>query len=171
MRGEALEEDDAITSFEDCFRRYHRLVANLGFRLLGRRDEVDDFVQDVFLEVHRAFGSMRDPRAAKGFVRTIAVRTAVKRLRRRKIAALLGLDAPAELHVVEVASNQEQLVLLKQVYELLETLPAKARVVWVLRHVEGEKLEDIAEVTAMGLSSVKRHLSVAKTRLEEVLGE
>jgi RNA polymerase sigma-70 factor (ECF subfamily) len=171
VRGEALEEHDAVTTFEACFKRYHRLVATLGLRILGRRGDVDDFVQDVFLEVHRGFGSLRDPGAAKAFVRAIAVRVAIKKLRRRKLAALVGLDEPVDLEPPSVAANQEQVALLAQVYRVLEGVPAKARVVWVLRHVEGEKLEDIAEATAMGLSSVKRHLAVASARLEEVLGE
>jgi len=167
----APDDEHAVTSFEDCFRRYHRLVATLGLRLLGRRADVDDFVQDVFLDVHKSFGSLRDPRAAKAFVRTIAVRTAVRRLRRRKVAAALGLDQPVDLEPLGVPGNQEHATLLGQVYGVLETLPTKARVVWVLRYVEGEKLEAIGEEVGMGLSSVKRHLAVAKTRLEEVLGE
>ena len=171
VRGEALEEHDAVTTFEACFKRYHRLVATLGLRILGRRGDVDDFVQDVFLEVHRAYGSLRDPLAAKGFVRAIAVRVAVKKLRRRKLAALVGLDEPVDIEPAGVDANQEQVALLGQVYRVLESVPAKSRVVWVLRHVEGEKLEDIAEAAGMGLSSVKRHLAVVSARLEEVLGE
>lgn len=168
---ETPPEDDAVASFEECFVRYHRLVATLGLRLLGRRHEVDDFVQDVFLHVHEAFHRLEDPRAAKGFVRTIAVRTALKRLRRRKLSRALGLDQPVDLEPLGAPGNQEAATLLRQVYAALETCPSKARVVWVLRYVEGEKLEDVAEAAGMGLSSVKRHLAVAKARLEEVLGE
>jgi len=171
VRGEALDEHDPVTTFEACFRRYHRLVANLGLRLLGRRGDVDDFVQDVFLEVHGAFHSIREPAATKGFVRTIAVRLALRRLRRRKVAALLGLDQPVDLGPVAVPANQEHVALLAQVYGELEAMPTKTRVVWILRHIEGDKLEDIAQEVGMGLSSVKRHLATAKARLEEVFGE
>ncbi len=155
-------------SFEDCFRRYHRLVASIGLRILGRRSDVDDFVQDVFLEVHRGFSKLRDPAAAGGWVRSIAVRVAIKRLRRRRFAAALGLDRPSDLGPFPVGANQEHAALLSEVYSVLETLPAKSRVVWVLRYVEGEKLEDIAEAAQMGLSTVKRHLAAAQGKLKEV---
>lgn len=171
VRGEAIEEHDAVTTFEACFKRHHRLVATLGLRILGRRGDVDDFVQDVFLEVHRSFGNLRDPGAVKGFVRAIAVRVAIKKLRRRKLAALVGLDEPVDIEPHGVEANQEHVALLGQVYRVLEGVPARSRVVWVLRHIEGEKLEDIAEATSMGLSSVKRHLAMVSARLEEVLGE
>jgi len=163
--------EDGPTTFDECFRRYHRLVGTIGLRMLGRRDDVDDFVQDTFLEVHRSFGSIRDPGATKAFVRSIAVRVAIKKLRRRRIAAALGLDKPVDLGPYAVGGNQEHATLLAEVYRVLGTVPAKARVVWILRHVEGEKLEDIAKVADMGLSTVKRHLAVASARLEEVLGE
>ncbi len=159
---------EPIRSFDDCFRRYHRLVATIGLRMLGTRGEVEDFVQDVFLEVHKSYGSLRDPSAAKGWIRAIAVRVAIKRLRRRRLKAAFGLDEPSDLGPFPVEANQEQAAMVSEVYRALESVPAKARVVWVLRHVEGEKLEAIAEVAGMGLTTVKRHLAVATARLQEV---
>ncbi len=168
---DAAERQESAATFDDFFRRYHRLVASLGLRMLGRRSEVDDFVQDVFLEAHKSFGTLREPGAEKGWLRAIAVRVAVRRLRKHRLAAALGLDRPGDVGPFPVGANQEHAVLLSEVYRVLETVPAKARVVWVLRVVEGEKLEDIAEVTKMGLSSVKRHLAVATDKLAEVFGE
>src|SRR5262245_19078907 len=80
------ERDLPIRTFDDLFRRYHRLVATIGLRVLGRSREIDDFVQDVFLEAHRGYGSLRDPAAAKAWLRAIAVRVAVKKLRRHRFA-------------------------------------------------------------------------------------
>lgn len=158
-------------SFDDFFRRHHRLVAAIGLRMLGRAADVEDFVQDVFLEAHRGYAKIREPAAAKGWLRSIAVRKAIRRLRRRRVAMALGLDRPDPLETAPYAANQEQAVLLQQIYRVLEHVPAKAKVVWVLRVIEGEKLEDIAAMTGMGLSSVKRHLSVATAELEGLLDE
>lgn len=164
------DRDVSFASFDDLFRRYHRLVATIGLRMLGRRGEIDDFVQDVFLEAHRGYGSLRDPHAAKAWLRAISVRIAVRRLRRHRFAALLGFDHPADPGPFPVGANQEHAALLSEVYRVLEQLPAKARVVWVLRFIEGDKLEEIAEVTGMGLSTVKRHLQVATDKITEVFG-
>jgi RNA polymerase sigma factor (sigma-70 family) len=117
------------------------------------------------------YAKIREPGAAKGWLRAIAVRVAIRRLRRRRLAAALGLDRPDPLETSPYAANQEQVVLLQQIYRALEHLPAKARVVWVLRVIEGEKLEDIATITGMGLSSVKRQLNTATEGLEGVLSE
>lgn len=166
-----VRPEEAPLGFDDFFRRYHRLVAAIGLRMLGRPSDVDDFVQDVFLEAHKGYAKIREPGAAKGWLRAIAVRVAIRRLRRRRLAAALGLDRPDPLETSPYAANQEQVVLLQQIYRALEHLPAKARVVWVLRVIEGEKLEDIATITGMGLSSVKRQLNTATEGLEGVLSE
>lgn len=172
VRGtEERPPDEGPATFEACFERYHRLVATIGLRMLGRRSEVDDFVQDVFFEVHKSFGSLREPKAAKGWVRAIAVRVAVKRIRRMRLAATFGLDQPVDLGDVFERPSQEHATLLLEIYRALDTLPAKSRVVWVLRYIEGEKLEAIAEVTEMGLSTVKRHLAAAQARVKEVVGD
>ena len=168
---ESPDAGDPPTSFDDCFRRYHRLVATIGFRMLGRPEDVEDYVQDVFLEAYRSFGQLREPAAAKGWLRTIAVRTAINRLRRRRLAAALGLDRPSDPGPFPTHGGQEHAALLGEVYRALETMPAKGRVVWTLRHIEGEKLEDIARMTKMGLSSVKRHLAATNLRMSEILGE
>lgn len=164
------DRDLPIRTFDELFRRYHRLVATIGLRMLGRSREIDDFVQDVFLEAHRGYGSLRDPAAAKAWLRAIAVRVAVKKLRRHRLAAMLGLDRPADVGPFPVGANQEHAALLSEVYRVLESIPAKARVVWVLRFIEGDKLEEIAEVTGMGLSTVKRHLATATETITEVFG-
>ena len=49
----------------ELFRRYARYVATIGFKLLGRDDELDDLVQDVFIEAHRGLHQLRDLDAAK----------------------------------------------------------------------------------------------------------
>src|SRR5215470_14551684 len=58
----------------DLFRRYARYVATIGLRLLGRDDELDDLVQDVFIEAHRGLHGLRTPDAIKGWLARITVR-------------------------------------------------------------------------------------------------
>jgi RNA polymerase sigma-70 factor (ECF subfamily) len=52
-------------------------------------------------------------------------------------------------------------------YRSLERLPAVERVVWVLRHVEGESLDDIAQICACSKSTVQRRLRLAQKTLAQ----
>src|SRR5437764_180503 len=94
-RGEPASAAQA-PGLAELFRRYARYVATIGFKLLGRDDELDDLVQDVFIEAHRGLHQLRDLDAAKGWLARITVRRAVRRLRRQKLRAFFSLDALSE---------------------------------------------------------------------------
>src|SRR3954462_5049721 len=79
------------TRLADLFRRYAPYVATIGLKLLGRDDELDDLVQDVFIEAHRRLYQLRSPDAAKGWLARITVRRAIRWLRRRKLRAFFSL--------------------------------------------------------------------------------
>src|SRR6188474_2751501 len=47
------------SAFTQLFRRHRSDVARLVFRLLGRPSDVEDVVQEVFLQVHKSLGDFR----------------------------------------------------------------------------------------------------------------
>lgn len=151
------------------YRRYAPYVAKIGMRILGRRDEVDDFVQDVFVTVHGQLAGLRDPAALKGWLATLAVREAMRRLRRRRVRALLGFGADRGAHdyadVADAGASPEQRALLARVFRALDALPADERVAWSLRHVENETMERVAELCGCSLSTAKRRVASAEARL------
>ena len=81
----------------DLFKRYASYVATIGIRLLGRDDELDDLVQEVFIEAYRGLHQLRSPDAVKAWLARITVRRATRRLRRRRLRAFFSLDSlPAD---------------------------------------------------------------------------
>src|SRR3954466_3911006 len=78
-------------SLDEAFRAHSRYVAALGLKILGRPDEVDDLVQDVFLAARRGLASLRHDSAARAWLATVAVRLAFRRLRRRRLRGFVGL--------------------------------------------------------------------------------
>ena len=54
--------------FDQVFRRYAPYIARIALRLLGNDSEVDDLVQDVFLEAHRGLFGLRDAAALGGWL-------------------------------------------------------------------------------------------------------
>ena len=144
----------------DWFRRFAPYVARIGYRLLGRDEEVDDLVQDVFMAAHRSLGELSTEGAVRAWLMTVAVRTARKRLRRRALLQFLHLDAVPE-PAVNTANAELALV-----QAALDRLPIAERIAWVLHHVEGETLERVAEVCGCSLATVKRRIRAASTTLE-----
>jgi RNA polymerase sigma-70 factor (ECF subfamily) len=165
------ETGASVLDPEAAFRRYAPYVAAVAHRLLGRDQEVDDTVQEVFLAAIRGLGSVRDPNAVKGWLARITVRVVHRRLRARRLRGFWGLEqVSAGSLVVDPAANPEQRALLSAIYQVLDGLPAAQRIAWALRHIEGERLEDVASLAGCSLATAKRRIQAAELRLEEVLG-
>src|SRR5258708_17873317 len=71
-------------AFDEIYRRYARYGAAIGFRLLGDYSELDDLVQDTFIEVANGIGILHDPSLFKSWLGTIAVRGVSRRRGRRR---------------------------------------------------------------------------------------
>jgi len=153
-------------SFDDVFRRFSPYVARVALRLLGNDSEVDDLVQDVFLEAHRGLSSLREAGALGGWLARICVRRATRRLRRRRFLSLLSLDSVAERDLpFDLAASPEERAEVVRLYRRLDRMPAQERVAWLLRHVEGESLDDMVVLCGCSKSTVQRRLRSAEARL------
>jgi RNA polymerase sigma-70 factor (ECF subfamily) len=158
-------------TLEAAFRAYARYVGAVAYRILGRDEEVDDVVQDVFLAGWKGLGALRDGDLAKQWLRTVTVRIASRRLRRRRLRGFLGLDERGYEDVAAGGASPEQRALLGSVYRALDGLPVAERVAWTLRHVEGLDLATVAESCGCSLATAKRRIAGARARLDEVLGD
>ncbi len=157
--------------FDAVFRRYAPYVARIGLRLLGAQSEVDDLVQEVFMEAHRGLPSVRDRAALRGWLSRICVRRATRRLKRRRLRVLLSLESVSDSELpLDASVSPEQAAEIAALYRRLARMSAEERVVWVLKHVEGESLDDIAFLCRCSKSTVQRRLRAAQNHFNrEVL--
>jgi RNA polymerase sigma-70 factor (ECF subfamily) len=164
-------ENDAPAGvdFDALFHKYVRYVAAVAARLLGRDDhEVDDVVQDVFWLASRRMARLQDIDGARGWLVTATTRLVRRRLRRRRWRALFHAPAPLR-EVPAPGATPEQRALLGRIYRALEQLPVEQRLAWVLRYLEGERLEDVALACGCSLATAKRRIGAAQQVLDEVL--
>jgi RNA polymerase sigma-70 factor (ECF subfamily) len=165
----AATEPAPVLTTAAAFRRYAPYVAKIGMRILGRRDEIDDFVQDVFVQVHRHLDTLREPAALKGWLAKLAVHEATRRLRRKRVRAFFGMHSAHDYSdVADGAASPEQRALLTRVFSTLDALPAPERVAWALRHLEGETMERVAELCGCSLSTAKRRVAEAERVLAKL---
>jgi RNA polymerase sigma-70 factor, ECF subfamily len=154
---------------EALFRRYARLALGLAYRMMPYDGgDIDDLVQDSFLYAFERLGSLTNPQAFQAWLSAIVVRTAGKRLRRRRLLVRLGLRSREPIEVDEVVSRvapPDVAAELRAVYALIERLPVEERIALVLRRVERLDLPEIAERMGLSVSTVKRRLSAAEARL------
>jgi RNA polymerase sigma-70 factor (ECF subfamily) len=166
-----VEGDHAPDLLEDVYRRYCRYVGAVVLRLGGRRGEVDDLVQEVFVEAARGIRGLREPAAVKGWLATIAVRLVRRRLQLRRMWRLFGLDAEVDYAgLIDPAASPHDKLLVRTVYRVLDELPVADRLAFTLHHMEGEKLEDVARLCRCSCATAKRRIARARQALEDRMG-
>jgi RNA polymerase sigma-70 factor (ECF subfamily) len=164
--------NESGSSFDEVYRRYCRYVAAVILRLGGREAEVEDLVQDVFVEAARGIKRLRQPDAIKGWLATIAVRTTRRSLRMRKLRGFLGLDAGADYTgLAAPGASPIDKLLLVGVYRVLDGMPVADRLAFSLHHIEGEKLEAVARLCGCSCATAKRRIARAQQAIEERLSD
>jgi RNA polymerase sigma-70 factor (ECF subfamily) len=157
-------DDDA--AFAELYQRHAGYVARVVYRLMGNDAEVDDIVQDTFVDAADGIANVHEPASIRRWLVVIAVRrvrrTLARRRRRRWFGGQLAEMAPR-------ASNPEDRRLVDELYDALDRLPDQMRIPWVLARVEQQPLQDVADACAVSLATVKRRILQADERLERKL--
>jgi RNA polymerase sigma-70 factor (ECF subfamily) len=150
----------------ELWQRYAPMVLTMAERALGSRSDAEDLAQEVFYRVCRLASSLRDPNSLRSFVYSIAIRVLRNMLRYRRLRRWLSFRRPETLVDLGHATfDVESRDLLRKFYALLDRLAARDRVVFVLRRVESMTIEEIAALTELSESTVKRSLLRASAQL------
>ncbi|HXK12017.1 MAG TPA: sigma-70 family RNA polymerase sigma factor [Vicinamibacteria bacterium] len=157
----AAARDGDRTAFGRLYERFSPMVHGV---LLARipRSEVDDLVQDVFLQAMKRLRGLRDPDAFGPWLAAIARNRARDHYRRRADTVELPEDLPA------AAPHPEGDAL--AVLAALRRLPEAYRETLVLRLVEGMTGPEIAERTGLTPGSVRVNLHRGLQMLRGALG-
>ncbi len=156
---------------DDLYRQHARYLAGVAFRILGRDSEVDDVVQEVFCVALLKLEELTRVEELRGWLTTVTVRAAGKRLRRRKLLRALGFqDEPDYEHVASPGASLEDRLELKRLYRALDRLPVRMRLAWATRYLETEPMEEVARRCGTSLSTAKRDTITAHARLTRELG-
>lgn len=62
--------------------------------------------------------------------------------------------------------SPEDAAFMAEVYRILDRLPAAERLAWSLRHVDGERLDEVAEHCGCSLATAKRRIAAVQARIQ-----
>jgi RNA polymerase sigma-70 factor, ECF subfamily len=147
------------------YDRYAGHVQRVLARVLGVDSDLEDLLHEVFVQALGSASSIEDGDRLKGWLTIVAVHTARAHIRRRVRRRWLQFWEPAAVPEVAVAgTDHEARDLVRLTYGVLDRLPAKERVAFALRHLDGMELADLAEANGVSLATVKRLLARAERR-------
>ncbi len=164
------EAPDAPVTLEALYEDYAPYVGAVASRILGRAGEVDDVIQEVFEVAIRGLRRREEMHEIKGWLAKVTVRRCIRQLRFRRIWAMVDLAAhPSYERLAEPGAGPEEQRLVSEVYRALDEVPARERVAWTLRHVEGESLEEVAVLCDCSLATAKRRIASAHEKINRRL--
>ena len=162
-------------AFRRLVEMHMRAVHAIAFRMLGNHDDADDVAQETFVRAWEALGRYDSAFSVYTWLRTIATRLCLNELEKRKrrrtdgSAALEDVSesvaAPAEDAAGEIDAARTRAALLAA----LQTLPAHARAVIVLRVFEDLSYEQMAATLQIPVGTVMSRLSRARSQLRAAL--
>jgi RNA polymerase sigma factor (sigma-70 family) len=142
QRGDKLAVSDLLDVLTPYIRRLCGPIA---------LDEGADATQESLIVIFRNIGQLREPAALYGWVRTIAVREAVRIAQRRAVhVELTELPAPGD---PELAAD---------VADVLRRLSPRHRAILLLRDVEGMDEQEAARLLTVPVGTAKSRLSRAR---------
>ena len=109
-----------------------------------------------------SLGKLRDANALEAFVDSVTIRTVRKEIRRRRHRRVVfsRSEVPRLEEVRDHATPLKE-AHIRSVYAILEEMPSDDRIIFVLRHLEGHSLGEIARLGKYSLSTAKRRLKAA----------
>jgi RNA polymerase sigma-70 factor (ECF subfamily) len=162
-------------AFAQLVQRHQRRVFNLVFRMLQQYEEANEVTQEAFLAAWQGLPSFRGDALFSTWLYRIAYNCALKQLEQRKRDKALEVAVQSE-YITAQANCDERIdaaldaaTRRELISEQLSHLPAKYRIVLVLRHLQEMTYEEMAEILTMPIGTIKTHLFRARNLLKERL--
>jgi RNA polymerase sigma-70 factor (ECF subfamily) len=159
-------------AFERLFLRHRVSVTALVHRLLGPSPELEDLVQDVFVQVLRTLSTFRDEARFSTWLYRVALNVVLMHRRSRGRRPRLVAEELALPAIDAAPSAQDVLESRRRVatfYQLLERLSEKKRTVFVLHELEGLPPTRIAELVQSPVLTVRTRLFYARRELTQLI--
>jgi RNA polymerase sigma-70 factor (ECF subfamily) len=163
-----------LAAFTELFRLHQEQVARLVVRLGARSADLEDLVQEVFVQVHRSLLDFRGQSRFSTWLYRVTVNVVLMHRRAQRSRPVLtdslpwGKEHSDQLLPDDELSRQRRVAAL---YRLLDRLSDKKRAVFVLHELEGLVPAEISKVVGAPVLTVRTRLFYARRELADLMRE
>ena len=156
----------------ELFRRHKSRVHACLFRVLGGNRDMDDLLQDAFLQVFQSLRGWRAEASLATWIDRVAVRVAYRYLSqkgRRVQTSTLEEDEVATLELVTDGSGARRQLArdgVKRLYAVLDQLSAASRLAFTLHEIDGRTISETAELVGSSVTATKLRVWRARKSVE-----
>ena len=164
------------SAFGELICRYQDRLYNTVFRLLDNAEDARDVVQEAFLNAYQSLDSFKGDSLFFTWLYRIAFNTAISFKRKQRVTLRLqgGEDSAQIDPLDESEGNQPGFALERaeeerRIQRALNRLSPEHRAVLVMKDIEGQKYEVIADVLQVPIGTVRSRIHRARLELRELL--
>lgn len=163
VRALASEDDLEYTAL--FHTEYARMVRTV-FLVIHDHGHAEEIAQDAFVQLLGHWSTIRGYDQPAAWVRRVAIRMAVRALKRERMRSFLERRSSTEPDTfVDLPTSQAE------VLAAVRMLPTNQRVAVVLHYFEDRPVADIADALGCAPATARVHLHKARQRLALVLRE
>ena len=170
LAGPLVTTDEALArEFEARLADSSALAFRVAYSVLRHKQDAEDVAQEAFSRAYRSFASLRDRDKFRGWLVRMTWRLALdhRRGERRRQARedVAAREAARTGHVDVLVANERS----ARLWQAIDQLPEKLRVVIVLAAIEEQGVKPVAELLDLPEGTVKSRLFDARKKLQEML--
>jgi RNA polymerase sigma-70 factor, ECF subfamily len=169
-----LAREGDLDAFAEIVQRHERRLRIVLLRILDDTRDVEEAVQDAFVQAWRNLDRYRGEAALFTWLYRIGVNAALARTRKKE-RVLTGLDSLEPEGAAQVAaevlpeSAAEAHDLRSRIVAALAELPFERREAVVLRDIAGLSNDDVAKALGISLPAAKSRIHRGRLQLRELL--
>lgn len=157
----------------ELFRRHKQRVHACLFRVLGSNRDMDDLLQEAFLQVFQSLRGWRAEASLATWVDRVSVRVAYRYLSqkgRRVQTDVLDDEGPAISDATHESGHGTRRQMardgVKRLYAVLDELSPAARLAFTLHEIDGRTLAETAKLVGSSVTATKLRVWRARKRIE-----
>lgn len=166
---EAFRNGD-VAGFNELVRRYQERVYWIARRTIGKHEDADDVVQDVFVRVHEGIKNFRGDANFYTWLYRIAVNVSLNALRKKRIKDFVSYDEvlaeilPSDVRTDDAIYKMEYQTVLDKA---IERLPAKQKAVFMMRYHDEMPYEEMAKLLKKSVGGLKANYFHALKKVQQ----
>jgi len=165
-----VSQDDALArEFEARIQDSSSLAFRVAYGVLRQRQDAEDVAQEALVRAFQHMASLRDRERFRAWLVRITWRAALDRRRAdarrgRRELAIVASEAQPDAEAVVIGREHRQMV-----WEAIDGLPEKLRLVVVLSAIEGHDTREVAALVGTSEGTVKSRMHRARKELAKRL--
>ncbi len=159
-------------AFTELVNKYRSQVASLAYKMVNDYDEAADITQNVFVKMSKNIWRYDENKKFYTWLYRITVNASIDYIRKHKRHRHEPLDNFRET-IENLQSDPEHSYRRQQISNFIDqaarSLNEKQRSAFILRDVEGCKIDDVANIMNMPEATVRWYLHRARTKVRKEL--